>query len=306
MDRIADKTGIHQRHIAADEECASDLAYLAAQKLFSSGACTPKEIDYVLLCTQSPDFFLPTTACLLQERLNIPKSAGALDFNLGCSGYIYGLGLAHGLLATGQASNLLLLTAETYSKFLHPEDRSCVTIFGDGAAATLIRSDSENYGHHTPAYVYGTNGAGAEHLIVRSGAAKMPARTTECQTQQTQAYLSMKGSEIFYFTVQTIPQCVGALLSKTGKQISDIDLFIFHQANRYMLDHLRRKLAIPEEKFYIHLADCGNTVSSTIPIALKSALDDGRLHDGQQVMLVGFGVGLSWGATLLTWPHLGA
>ncbi len=307
VDRIAEKTGILQRHIAAKEECSSDLAYAAAEKLFASEAATPGEIDYILLCTQSPDFFLPTTACLLQERLNIPKSAGALDFNLGCSGYVYGLGLAQGLIATGQASKVLLLTAETYSKFLNPEDRSCVTIFGDGAAATIVTASLNNGKPLTPVYVYGSNGQGGEHLIVRSGGMRTASEPPKIQTEVDPPIgcLSMNGPEIFHFTLQVIPDCIRALLSKAGKQIGDIDLFVFHQANRYMLDHLRRKLGIPEEKFYLYLAECGNTVSSTIPIALKNALAEGRLRDGQQVMLVGFGVGLSWGATLLNWPHLG-
>src|SRR5579871_2693795 len=140
VEKIEAKTGIRERHIAAPGECASDLAVAAARKLFEAGACQPAEIDYVLLCTQSPDYFLPTTACLLQERLGISTNAGALDFNLGCSGFVYGLGLAQGLIATGQAENILLLTAETYSKFIDPEDRSVRTIFGDAAAATLIQS----------------------------------------------------------------------------------------------------------------------------------------------------------------------
>src|SRR5438309_11485134 len=140
VEKIDAKTGIQERHIAAPGECASDLAVAAAQKLFESKACTASDIDFLLFCTQSPDYFLPTTACLIQNRLGIPTTAGAYDFNLGCSGYIYGLGQAEGLIATGQASNVLLLTAETYSKFIHPRDRSVRTIFGDAAAATLIRA----------------------------------------------------------------------------------------------------------------------------------------------------------------------
>jgi 3-oxoacyl-[acyl-carrier-protein] synthase-3 len=304
VDRIAEKTGIEQRHIAGANECSSDLAYAAAQKLFASGVCRPDEIDYILLCTQSPDYVLPTTACLLQHRLGIPETAGALDFNLGCSGYIYGLGLAHGLIGTGQASKLLLLTAETYSKFLDPTDRSVVTIFGDAGAATLICSDSADNEPLTPAYVYGTNGAGAEHLIVHAGARRDADESlqTKCEAK----YLRMNGPEIFRFTLQVVPDCIKQLLAKTGKKLSDIDLFVFHQANRYMLEHLRRKLSIEEDRFYIHLQDCGNTVSSTIPIALKNAMEEGRLKNKQLVMLVGFGVGLSWGATLLQWPHLGS
>src|SRR5205814_5406449 len=129
--KIEAKTGIHERHIAGAEQTSADLGFLAARKLFDSGACKPEGIDYLLFCTQSPDYFLPSTACLLQDRLGIPTTAGALDFNLGCSGYIYGLGLAQGLISSGQASNVLLITAETYSKFIHPRDKSVRTIFGD-------------------------------------------------------------------------------------------------------------------------------------------------------------------------------
>ncbi len=308
VERIASKTGIDQRHIAAAGECASDLAFAAASKLFERGICSPSDIDYVLLCTQSPDYLLPTTACLLQGRLGIPKHAGALDFNLGCSGYIYGLGMAQGLVATGQASNILLLTAETYSKHLDPQDRSSVTIFGDGAAATLIRAEDGEEEGAKPVYVYGTDGSGAAHLILRGGGMRerCPCSNPIDSQDNGRKSLWMNGPEIFHFTLQVVPSCVRELLSRAGKQMQDIDLFVFHQANSYMLEHIRKKLTIPEEKFYVALASCGNTVSSTIPIALKSALDEGRLKAGQQVVLVGFGVGLSWGATLLKWPELGA
>ncbi|MDQ2710690.1 MAG: ketoacyl-ACP synthase III [Acidobacteriota bacterium] len=301
VDRTADKTGIHRRHIASNDQSASDLAYAAAQQLFTRRICTPDEVDYLLFCTQSPDYFLPTTACLLQQRLGIPKRAGALDFNLGCSGYVYGLGLAQGLIVSGQASRVLFLTAETYSKYLDPQDRSSITIFGDGAAATLIGAVPDREAPMQSAYVYGTDGTGAEHLMVSNGGSR-----ARCANQQpAQAALWMNGPEIFHFTLRVVPACDRELLEKTDKRIEDIDLFVFHQANRYMLEHLRTKLQIPTGKFYISLAETGNTVSSTIPIALESARDEGRLKPGQQIMLVGFGVGLSWGATLLSWPYLG-
>lgn len=300
VDRIAEKTGIEQRHIAAADEYASDLAFQAAEKLFASGACSPAEIDYILLCTQSPDYALPTTACLLQQRLGISRHAGALDFNLGCSGYLYGLGMAQGLIGTEQASKVLLLTAETYSKYLGAKDRSSVTIFGDGAAATLIAAVPDDGLSLRPAYVYGTDGSGADHLIVRGGGSRKPSGVGEGES------LWMNGPEIFHFTLQVIPGCVRSLLEKAGMEVSDVDLFVFHQANKYMLDHLRKKLDIPNEKFYVSLASCGNTVSSTIPIALENACHEGRIEQGSKVMLVGFGVGLSWGATVLSWPFLGA
>ncbi len=308
VDRIAEKTGIHERHIAGASECSSDLAFEAAQKLFATGVCKPGDIDYVLLCTQSPDYFLPTTACLLQQRLGIPKQAGALDFNLGCSGYVYGLGLAHGLVSTGQASCILFLTGETYSKFIEPSDKSSLTIFGDGGTATLIEADAQDQSLRRAAYVYGTDGAGADQLIIRSGGMRQrtPVGPGENSQPSRADFLWMNGPEVFHFALAVVPGCVRKLLEQSGLHMEDIDLFVFHQANRYMLDHLRSRLGIAEEKFYVSLSSCGNTVSGTIPLALESALADSRLRPGMTVMLVGFGVGLSWGATLLSWPYLGA
>jgi 3-oxoacyl-[acyl-carrier-protein] synthase-3 len=305
--KIDGKTGIQQRHIAAEGECSSDLAVAAAQKLFASGACRPDQIDYVLLCTQSPDYFLPTTACLLQDRLGIPTSAGALDFNLGCSGYIYGLGLAQGLISSGQASRILLITAETYSKFLHPRDKSVRTIFGDAAAATLLTAGNSPAPLIGP-FVYGTDGSGGPNLIVPSGGLRRPRSAETCietaddsGNVRTEDNLFMNGAEIFTFTLSVVPQTVRCLLQKAKLDLADIDLFIFHQANKYMLEHLRKSMQIPQEKFQMAMAHCGNTVSSTIPIALKHAAQEQRLQEGAVVMLVGFGVGYSWGATLLRW-----
>ncbi|MBV9267418.1 MAG: ketoacyl-ACP synthase III [Acidobacteriaceae bacterium] len=307
VEKIDDKTGIHERHIAAENECSSDLAVAAAQKLFESGACRPEEIDYVLLCTQSPDYFLPTTACLVQDRLGIPTSAGALDFNLGCSGYVYGLGLAEGLIASGQARKVLLLTAETYSKFLHPRDKSVRTIFGDAAAATLLTAIESEQPLMGP-FVYGTDGQGAPNLIVRTGAMRQ-ARTAETAVEKedesanvrSDDNLFMDGAEIFNFTIGAVPKSVSALLERAGLSLDQVDLFVFHQANKYMLEHLRKRIKIPADKFQVSMAHCGNTVSSTLPIALKHAQAAGRLKEGSTVMLVGFGVGYSWGATLLRW-----
>jgi len=311
IDKIQGKTGITERHVAAPDECASDLAEAAARKIFASGICSPGEIDYLLLCTQSPDYFLPTTACLLQHRLGIPNRAGALDFNLGCSGFVYGLGLAQGLIQTGQAARILLLTAETYTRFIHPRDRSVRTLFGDAAAATLL-SATPARGKLRSSYVWGTDGSGAQNLMVPAGGLRRP-RSIESAREvcdengnwRSANDLFMNGPEIFNFTLRAIPECVGQLLDRSEKRLEEIDLFVFHQANQFMLDHLRRKLKIPQEKFCVWLESCGNTVSSTIPIALHHALAQQRLKPGQTVMLVGFGVGYSWGATLLEWPTLG-
>jgi 3-oxoacyl-[acyl-carrier-protein] synthase III len=302
VDRIAAKTGIRNRHVAAEGECSSDLAAAAARKLFASGACRPDDVDYLLLCTQSPDHLLPTTACILQDRLGVPTTAGALDFNLGCSGFVYGLSLARGLIETDQARNVLLLTAETYTKFLRPDDRGVRCLFGDGAAATLVQGRRDGPGGRLRwlgPFVFGTDGSGKDNLIVPAGGTRGRAGCPAADAFPE--HLTMNGPEIFTFTLRTVPLAVDQLLTRAGRTRDEIDLFVFHQANRYMLDHLRERLGIPEEKFVIELRDCGNTVSSTIPIALKRAADCGRLRSGALVMLVGFGVGYSWCATLVRW-----
>jgi 3-oxoacyl-[acyl-carrier-protein] synthase III len=303
--KIDSRTGIRERHIAAPDECSSDLAVTAAQKLFASGVCRASEIDYVLLCTQTPDYLLPTTACLVQDRIGISSSAGALDFNLGSSGYIYGLGLAEGLIATAQANRVLLLTADTYTKFLHPQDKSVRTIFGDAATATLLSAIDSPHPVIGP-FVYGTDGKGAPNLIIPAGGVRRPrspetAIATEDGSGNVRSSdnLFMDGAEIFNFTLTAAPDCLSRLLAKSGLTMDQIDRFVFHQANRYMLEHLRKRLQIPAEKFEISLAHSGNTVSSTIPIALKDAQLGERLRPGMLVMLVGFGVGYSWGATLV-------
>ena len=295
VEKISAKTGITSRRIAANNECSSDLAVAAAEKLFSQGLDRSK-VDFLVFCTQSPDYFLPTTACLLQDRLGIPTSAGALDFNLGCSGYVSGLGLAKGLIESGQASGVLFLTGETYSKFLDPEDRSVRTVFGDGASATFLTGEESEASIIGP-FIYGTDGSGAKNLIVQGGAFRDSDGSAD-------PHLRMNGSEIFSFTLKSIPSLVQQTLAKAELTTDDVDWFVFHQANKFMLEHLRDKIGIPEEKFAICLDECGNTVSSSIPIALKELAVAGQLKPGQKIMLVGFGVGYSWGATIVHWKEL--
>lgn len=290
-DKIKAKTGILSRHIAGNDEFVSTMAIKAAAALFNEHNINPADIDFILLCTQSPDYFLPTTACLVQDALGIPTTAGALDFNLGCSGYIYGLSLAKGLILTEDVNNVLLITSETYSKHLGPDDKSVRTIFGDAAAATLVSRSGSGGGIRK--FAFGTDGKGAENLIVKAGGMRY------ATANGTDRRLYMNGTEIFTFTLKSVPQLLSQVLEKNRLDVADIDLFIFHQANKYMLDHLRKKLDIPEGKFYIYMEDCGNTVSSTIPIALKNALEQRRIGAGDKVLLAGFGVGYSWGATLL-------
>ena len=301
VDKVASKVGVNIRHLSAENETAGDMAEKAAKRLFEEYDIKPSEIDFVMLCTQSPDYFLPSTACVLQDRLGIPTSAGAFDYNLGCSGCIYGMAMAKGLIAAGVAKNILLLTAETYNKYLHQDDKSNRSIFGDGAAACLISTDGiAEIGE----FVLGTDGSGAEHLIVRTGAARQK-QQTGIQEEDSEGhirrddYLYMNGGAIFNFTLDAVPAMMKQLLEKSGLQKESIDYYVFHQANRFMLNTIRKVCVLPKEKFYINLEHVGNTVSSTILIGLKDCMSKGLICKNMNVMCCGFGVGLSWGGTVL-------
>lgn len=306
-EKILAKTGIEERRISAKDELSSDMAVKAAEKLFEQGKCERDEIDYILLCTQSPDYFLPTTACIVQSRLGLPTTCGALDFNLGCSGYIYGLGLAKGLIETGQARSVILLTSETYTKFINEADKSTRTIFGDGATATLIQAKNQETESIGP-FEYGSDGSGGQNLIVPTGGMRTP-RTTESGqvivddsgNGRSQDNLYMNGGEIFNFTLQTVPEAVQRLTEKLPWSQSETDFYVFHQANAYMLKHIQKKCGIEDSKFPIRMKRCGNTVSSTIPLMLEEMQKSGEIKSGSKLIMVGFGVGYSWGACCVQW-----
>jgi len=302
VEKVYSKVGVKERHLAAESETAGDLAEKAARKLFDEHQVSPSDIDFLLLCTQSPDYRLPSTACILQDRLGIPTSAGAFDYDLGCSGCIYGMAVAKGLIVAGMASNVLLLTAETYTKYLHPDDKSNRTIFGDGAAACLI--SKEKGLAEIGDFVFGTDGSGADNLMVKTQGARFPERTGLSTKDDDghvnrEDYLYMNGSAIFNFTLEQVPPMIKQLLEKSGLGKEDIDYFVFHQANKYMLSTLRKICGIPKDKFHIDLEHTGNTVSSTILISLKDSLEQGLIRPGMKVMACGFGVGLSYGGTIL-------
>lgn len=301
VDKVAQKVGVDSRHIAAENETAGDMAEKAARRLFKEYNINPKSIDFLMLCTQSPDYFLPSTACIIQDRLGIPTSAGAFDYNLGCSGCIYGIAIAKGLISAGIAKNVLLLTAETYNKYLHPLDKSNRSIFGDGAAACLISTDGiAEIGD----FCLGTDGSGANHLIVKTGAARQK-ETTGKYSEDDEGhilyddYLYMNGGAIFNFTLDAVPAMMKEVLKKNSVDKDEIDYYVFHQANKFMLNTIRKVCVLPKEKFYINLATTGNSVSSTVLIGLKDCIDNKKITDKMKVMISGFGVGLSWGGTIL-------
>ena len=302
VDKVAQKVGVDSRHLAAENETAGDMAEKAAKKLFEEYAIDPKSIDFLMLCTQSPDYFLPSTACVLQDRLGIPTTAGAFDYNLGCSGCIYGMAMAKGLIAAGIAKNVLLLTAETYNKYLHPSDKSNRSIFGDGAAACLISTEGfAEIGE----FSLGTDGSGANNLIVKTGASRQKSATGKFVEDEEghvwyDDFLYMNGGAIFNFTLDAVPAMMKDILAKNHMEKEEIDYFLFHQANKFMLNTIRKVCLLPKEKFYVNLENTGNTVSSTVMIGLEQCIEAGTIHKGMKVMVAGFGVGLSWGGALLS------
>lgn len=300
-DKISAKTGIYNRHCTSENQTAADMAVEAAERLFSEHSIDRNSVDFLLICTQSPDYYLPTTACIVQNRLGLPTTIGALDFNLGCSGYVYGLSLAKGLIATEAAKNVLLITSETYTKHIHPNDKSNKTIFGDAAAATLV---SANDGFaEIGQFQFGTDGSGADYLIIKNGAMRhqtmdgVDVFNEVGDFDHNDNHLYMNGKEIFSFTASAVPVLVGQTIEKNGLDTSQIDLYVFHQANRYMLNFIRKKIGISEERFFVEIENYGNTVSSTIPIALYHAQRKGRVSGN--ILLAGFGVGLSWAGCII-------
>lgn len=290
--KIGEKIGIKKRHVASDNETALDMAVEASQKLLTPEL--KERIDYILLCTQSPDYFLPTSACMLQDRLGLRTNIGALDYNLGCSGFVYGLSLAKSLITSEIASCILLVVSETYSKHIHETDKSNRSIFGDAAAAVIIE---KNVIEHIGKFVFGTDGKGSKNLIAPVGGFRK--KISESGFEKIEDCLFMDGPEIFNFTIKNIPSLVKETLKKNDLNLDTIDYVVFHQANKYILDYLRKKIKIPEQKFYLNMEDTGNTVSATIPIALEDAVRNGIIRKGYKILIVGFGVGYSWGATVI-------
>ena len=301
-EKIYKKTGIKSRSIAAESETAVDLGFQAAEKLLNNLCIDRNDIDFLIFVTESPDYILPPSACILHQKLGLRKTTGAVDVNMGCSGYIYGLALSKGLIDSKIAKNILLITADTYSKYVNKQDRSTRTIFGDGAAATLIST--------TGKYIIGefdlcTDGSGNDLLQIPAGGARIP-RTQETEKEEnvdgnirSKNNLYMDGPGVFGFTAREVPSSIERLFSRVGLTIDDIDLFIFHQANGFMLDYLRRTMRIDPAKFIINMEDIGNTVSASIPIAMKKAMIDNKIEGKKRILLSGFGVGLSWGSTII-------
>lgn len=303
-------SGIRSRRVAPPGVCGSDLAFESATRLFEKSTFRRDQIDLVIFCTQSADYLLPSSACILQDRLGLRKQCGAFDLNLGCTQYIYALGVAHGMVSAGLANTVLVLTGDTMTQTLHPMDRSVVPLLGDGGSASIVARTNNGAGFL--GFEFGTDGSGHRDLIIPAGGFRIPRSTeTACECKdaegniRSQDHMHMNGLAIFHFAIWVVPETVNRLLSRLCLTMQDIDLFLFHQANKYMLEYLFKKLRLPREKTHVFLEDIGNTSGSTMPIVLADALNAGKIKPGSLIFMMVFGVGLSWAATVVRWPESG-
>ena len=300
--KIAKSTGVAERRVTKSL-CTSDLCCASAEKLLGELGWEPGSIDCLVFVTQTPDYVVPATSCVLQARLGLGKNCAAFDVNLGCSGYVYGLWIVSRLLQEGQRA--LLLVGDTGSRLLSPEDRSVVPLFGDAGSATAVEKDASKGGEIC--FSVGTDGTGSQNIIVPAGSFRTPSteKTRERCPQPDGALRSdedlvMNGPEVFSFTLREVPRLLESALALASWSMGDVDAFVFHQANRFMLEHLAKKMGIPAEKLVLALKDFGNTSSASIPLAIASSLRENVAGGSLKLVLAGFGVGWSWGACTLT------
>jgi 3-oxoacyl-[acyl-carrier-protein] synthase-3 len=306
MIKVAGRSGVRSRHVAGVGETALDLALVACRDLFSRNPDLLATVDGLIMCTESEDYSLPPDGCVLHGMLGLRQDCFVTDINLACSGFVYGLALARGLMATGMCHNILLVTADTYTKKINLRDRSSRVLFGDGAAVTWLSDDSGS--GQVVDVVCATDGTGYDKFVIPAGGDRIPLSAETAVEHEddngnwrSQQDIHMDGLAILTFATGKVPQQVKELLRRSQLTVNDIDLFVFHQASALVLDSLTRLLRIPPEKVFTDLEQLGNTVSSSIPIALSDALASHAITPGSRVLISGFGVGLSWASALLTW-----
>lgn len=296
--------GVKRRHIADFDETALDMSFKACMRLFSKHEDIKRKIDGIIFCTQSGDYIIPPNSCVLHKMLNLSEDVFAFDFNLACSGYIYGLALASGLIFSGNCKNILFVTADTYSKYINKQDRSVRMLFGDGAAVSWITGSDTTQG--IVDILCSTYGKDYDKFIIPAGGCRMPKsketlipKIDNSGNVRTLENIHMEGIGILSFVNSKVPRQIKQILERNKLTVKDIDLFIFHQASKAALDSLRRLVKIEPDKTYGNLSDIGNTVSASIPIALKDALDKGKIGRGNRILISGFGAGLSWGSAII-------
>jgi 3-oxoacyl-[acyl-carrier-protein] synthase III len=305
MELVSEITGVRSRRFAAEGETALDLSVEACRKLLDSPEVSAGDIDAILYCTLDPDHPMPGNAQLLHRELGLGDRVLALDYRLACSGYVYGLGLAHSLAAAGLASGILLVTAETQSKRMHPGDRSLWPLLGDGAAATFISADDGD-GGRIVACDLRTHGRGAWHGYTPAGGARIPAsqetkreEVDESGNVSTPEHIHMDGVKIWSFVSSIVPGHVEEFLAQNSLSLEQIDLCVFHQGSELILNSLAKLLGIPREKVFTHMSEIGNLSSASIPFALRAALEQGAIQPGYRVLLTGFGAGISYGSAIV-------
>ncbi len=297
-EEIFKKTGIMERRRITEDFIMSDMAQKAAERLFEKNAGIKEKIDAIILVGHGYDYKAPITAAILQNKLGISKKCLTIDLPHGCTGYINGLAVTKGLIDGGMCEHILLLTGDTPSFVIAKDNSELNSIFSDSATATYI---SKNVGENLyEKFVFGTDGAGVNSLIVRRSSSRLPADTDYLKEKgRLNGTMEMNSTEIFLFAIKTVPQLIKDTLEKNNIKAEDIDYFVFHQANTFLLDVLRRKLKLPAEKFYNDISKTGNTVASTIPIALNDLIEKKKLTKGMTILLAGFGLGYTWGATVI-------
>jgi 3-oxoacyl-[acyl-carrier-protein] synthase III len=299
--------GVKNRHICSFDDTTKDLGNKAAEALFEEWNIDKSTIDYIIFVSDALEYKGPTTACIMQHNLGLNQGIGAIDILHGCTGWVYGLSLAKALIVSQQASNVLLVTAETPTKVIHPIDTELRALFSDGAAATLVSDNTLKNGLNGSInnFILGTDGSGEKHLWTERSATREPAdiewltQYKDLPTKLLWGRLRMKSSKIFLFALRKVPALIQQVLEKNDLEKEAIDFYVLHQANGTMLEFLRKKMKIPQEKFIITIEDTGNTVSSSIPLAMKNCMDRNVFKKGNTILVAGFGIGYSWGGTIL-------
>lgn len=300
MDRIVDSTNIHNRRICTENEIGSDLAYASAEKILRSGDIARDSIDLLIITTQMPDYLLPTTACILQDKLGLKNTCAAFDINLGCSQFVYAHSVAHSMIVAGLAKRALVITYDTPSKIIDPKDISVVPLFGDGATAAILEVDNTGNGYQD--FILGTEGSQHEALIWRQSGLRHLA------SKATPTPMTMDGQKVFLFTLQTVPKYIHELLRRNTLDKTDISFFALHQASGLIVSSIARKLKLEEKQYNCIYKNYGNSGGSTVGISLWHAIADKKLSPHNKLILSAFGVGLSWGNALYQiddeLPHL--
>ncbi|WP_410769300.1 beta-ketoacyl-ACP synthase III [Fontibacillus sp. BL9] len=293
---IVSRTGIRERHIAAPEQATSDLAYEAAVRALKSAGLAAEDLELIIVATVTPDTTFPSTACILQDKLGAKKAA-AFDLSAACSGFVYSMATANGFLQTGMYNNALIIGADTLSRITDYSDRNTCVLFGDGAGAVVLGEVPQGRGFLS--FDLGAEGAGGPLLKLEGGGSRLPA--SEETVQGGKHFIYMNGREVFKFAVRVMGTATEEVLRKAGKSKEDIDLFVPHQANIRIIQSAMQRLDLPEEKCVINVDKYANTSAASIPLALVEAAEEGRMKEGDTILLVGFGGGLTWGASVLVW-----